>query len=370
MFNEAGQIDHLTFAGVRGGGKGGSSDSAMESYLLSQMNNNSTSTSYTDPSTGMQYSSQDALNAAIAQNKLTAANSAAVTTQQATDTATQNENTFQSNRQQAYSDALNSVMNTFQGQGVNPANYMGYITPQLQSAYNSIPDLSSNVSSYFPSSLGQTILNSALGDQRTQATNAINQTFTPTYAQNMLPSSMMSQPISDMLSSQFDPLSAQLTNALNRGTLNQAGYNAALAKMNQDKATAQSQLNTLGQNILTGYQTGLTGIGDTARTAAANTSLGQSFDPSQYASQAGTQASQDIQGFSGALQNAASNVQYGDITDLLNAGGVVQGANNPTAANPTAGTGAIGTGGSPTAGQITQAGQDQANRGLGNTGAF
>jgi hypothetical protein len=368
MFNEGGQpTRNVMFRG--GGGKGGGGGmSPWDQYLMQQQMQKSQS--YTDPSSGMQFSTPDALNANIAQEQTAAQQKSDLAAQQATDTATQNENTFQGNRQSAYNTALQNVMQTFQGQGVDPNNYMGYITPALQQAQQSIPDLSANPSTYFPTSLGQTILNQATGDQRTQATNSLNQTFSPTYAQSMLPSSIMQQPISDMLSAQFDPLSSQLTNAMNRGTLTQTGYNAALAKMNQDKAAAQSQLQTLGQNILTGNQTSLGNIADTARTAASNLNLGQTFDPSQYAAQGSQMAAQDIQGFGGALQNAASNVQFGDIQDLLNAGGAVQGATNPTAANPAFSTGAIGGPGSPTGGQITQAGQEQANRGLGNTGAF
>jgi hypothetical protein len=368
MFNEGGQpTRNVMFRG--GGGKGGGGGmSPWDQYLMQQQMQKSQS--YTDPSSGMQFSSPDALNANIAQEQTAAQQKSDLATQQAQDLATQNENTFQTNRQQAYNDALQSTMQTFKGQGVDPSNYMNYITPTLQQAYNSIPDQSANVSSFFPSSLGQTILNQATGDQRTQATNSLNQIFSPTYAQSMLPSSIMTQPISDMLSAKFDPLSSQLTNAMNRGTLTQTGYNAALDKMNQDRSAAQSQLQTLGQNILTGNQASLGNIADTARSTASGLNLGQTFDPSQYAAQGSQMAAQDIQGFGGALQNAAGNVQFADIQDLLNAGGSVQGANNPTAANPAMGTGAIGAPGSPTAGQALQGTQDDTKRGLGTTGAF
>jgi hypothetical protein len=369
MFTSSGQIDHLTFSGMRGGGKGGGGGgSNYLDYLMmqQQMQNQK----FTDPTTGMQFGSVDALNAEIAQRQQTAQQQSDLATQQATDTATQNENTFQANKTKAYNDAMANVVQTFKGQGVDPNSYMNYINPALQQAQDTIPDLAPDLSGFFPSSLGQTILNQATGDQRTQQTNALNQIFTPTYAQNMLPNSIMTQPISDILSKQFDPLSSQLTNAMNRGTLTQTGYNAALAKMNQDRSAAQSQLQTLGQNILTGDQTSLGNIASGARSTAANTSLGQTFDPSQFAAQGSQQAAQDVQGFGGALQNAASNVQFSDIQSLLNAGGDVQGAQNPTAANPALGTGAIGTPGAPTAGQALQTEQDQSKRGLGSTGAF
>lgn len=362
MFNEAGQPLH-TVLYRKGKGGGGAAAPAPPPPT------------YTDPQTGMTFTDPNALNAEIAQNQTTAANNAAAAQAAAQAQATANENTFQGNRQQAYNDALQSVMQTFQGQGVDPTNYMGYITPQLQSAYNSIPDLAANPSSYFPTSLGQQIMNEATGDRRTNLMNTLNATFTPTYSSSMIPTNTMDQSVQSILSNQFDPLAAQLTNAMNRGTLNPIGYQAALDKMNQDKASAQSQLQTLGQNIITGDRSDLDTLAGNARSDIANMTLGQNIDPSQYFTQGAQKAASDISGFPGALQSASGNVTFADITDLLNAGGSVQGATNPTAANPMAGgaqgTGAIGGGGGvPGTGQIPGDINPAPSRGLGSTGAF
>lgn len=361
MFNEAGQFMHNVL--YRKGKGGGGAPAPPQTF--------------TDPATGMTFTDPNALNAEIQQNQAQAAATAAQNTANQQATAAQNEATFQTNRQQAYNDALQSVMQTFQGQGVNPANYMGYITPALQQASNSVPDLASNISSYFPTSLGQTILNQATGDQRTQLGNTLNSFFTPTFANTLLPDSTIDPAVNTILNNQFDPLTAQLTNAMNRGTLNQVGFNAASAKEAQDRAAAQSQLRSLGQNILSTDRTSLGNIASGARSDIANMTLGQNIDPNQYFSQANQQAASDVSGFPGALTSAAGNVTFADIQDLLNAGGSVQGATNPTASNPLGavggpgGTGAIGSGGG-TAGAVVQdpTAVQQNNRGLGSTGAF
>lgn len=364
MFNEGGRPLHNVL--YRGGGKGGSPAPAPPP-------------TYQDPTTGMTFSSPDALNAEIQQRTQAATDAANLKATQDAATATANENTFQTNKTQAYNDAMNQVLQTFKGQGLDPNQYMSYITPAMQQAQNSIPDLSTNIASYFPTSMGQTILNQATGDYRTGLTNQLNQTFNPMYSTNAVPTSTMDPAIQSILSSQFDPLSAELQNAQKRGTLTDTGYQAALAKMNQDKAAAQSQLQTLGQNILTGDRSALDTMISGARSDIANANLGSNLDPSQYVGQAGQMAAQDVSGFQGALQSAAGNTTFADIQDLLNAGGSVQGANNPTAANPNAiagaagaGTGAIGAGGGApgAAGAVDPTAQQTQNRGLGTTGSF
>lgn len=367
MWTSGGQIDHITFAGLRGGGGKGAKAAAPPP---------TPPPTYTDPTTGATYTSTADQNAAIAADQLNAATIAAANKADAATIAAQNESTFQGNRQQAYNDAMNSVLQTFRGQGVDPNKYMNYITPTMQQAYNSVPDLSTNISSFFPTSMGQTILNQATGDQRTQLMNQLNQTFNPTYSSTALPTNIMDPAVSSILSNQFDPLSAQLTNAQKRGTLTDLGYQAAVNKMNQDRAAAQSQLQSLGQNILTTDRGALDTLASGARSDIANMSLGQNIDPTQYVNQANQLTAQDVSGFPGALQSAAGNVTFADIQDLLNAGGVVQGATNPTAANPVGAAGAAGSPGAIGGGGVAPGQQlpsDQAqtgNRGLGTTGAF
>ena len=137
------------------------------------------------------------------------------------------------------------------------------------------------------------------------------------------------------MSSQFDPLSAQLINAQKRGTLTDTGYNAALAALNQKRAAATSQVIRLGQTILGTDRSGINDIITGAKNTAAGLNLGQTFDPSSYDTQAKTLAGTDLSNFGGALTNAVGGTQYATLSDLLNAGGSVQGANNPSAINPT-----------------------------------
>lgn len=364
MWTPGGQIDHITFAGLR---KGGGGSNPYETTTL------------TDPVSGMAFTSTpfsisqggqsaaDQLNAEILQRKAQEAQTSA-TTQQAADTKAQtDEQTFQTKKQSAYDTAMQDAIRTFQNQGLDPNQYMAsYIQPALNRQMAGIQDLDPNPMGAFPTDLGQTILNSATSDARSKALNQLNQTFTPTYAQTALPTTLEDPIIKQILGEQFDPLSQQLINAQKRGTLTDAGYKAALDTLNQKRTGAQSTIQSLGANILSGERSNLNDLISGARSDINNMNLGQTIDPSTYFGSAQSQIGTDVSGLGGAIRNAVGGTQFADITDLLNAGGAAQGGTNPTAANPTGLPGAAGgtPGLTPDQLQATQ------KRGLGNTGAF
>ena len=97
--------------------------------------------------------------------------------------------------------------------------------------------------------------------------------------------------MSSIVSSQFDPLSSQLLNAQKRGTLTDAGYNAALAALNQKRTAATSQVTDLGRTILGTDRSGINDLISGAKNTAAGLSLGQTFDPASYDTQAKSLAS-------------------------------------------------------------------------------
>ncbi len=90
-----------------------------------------------------------------------------------------------------------------------------------------------------------------------------------------------------------------------------------------------------------------------------NLGFGDNFDPSSYQANIQSGANTALAGLGGQLRGAVGDTKYADLTDLLNAGGAVQGATQPNATNP------AGAGGVPLV-------DPNANlkRGLGNAGAF
>lgn len=371
MWTPGGQIDLIGFHGVYGGGKGGggapAADYSSHPLVLTDPVNGKTFTQETNPrllglfpqKSGS--SAQDQLNAEIAdrqaQEHTDSEAAKAKTAQDAIDAQTK----FQGSRDTAYNDALAAVQRSFNQAGVDPSKYMeSDIIPELQRSKNAIKDLDPNPASGFASNLGQTILGNLTSGARSKATTSLNSIFTPTYANNLLPDSIASPFVDQILNEQFDPLSAQLTNAQKRGSLNDVGYQAALNALNQKKTAARSNITNIGQGIIGQDRTDIEGIASSARDRANTLSLTDTFDPTSFTTQAQGRAQTDLSNFGGALRSAIGDTPFATLPDLLNAGGAVQGATNPSATNP------LGIGGVPPADDPLKNQQ----RGLGNQGAF
>lgn len=363
MWSEGGHVDHHTFAGQRGGGgKGGGGGGGQAAPPALK--------TYTDPVNGQVFTedpsrpgwAEQALNNEIISRKQWEDANSANATQATKDTEAANRTKFETSRQSAYDSAMQDAVRQFQRQGVDPSAYMASdIEPALKRQFNSVQDLDPNPSAAFPTNLGGDIVNQVLGGKRTQASNALNAIFTPTYAQNMLPDTLTSQYTGDLVNEQFNPLMTQLQNAQKRHTLSDTGYGAAMDLLNQKKSAATANVENLGRGILATDRSGLNDYITGARSTANNLSLADAFDPSSFAGAAGSRAQSDISNFGGALRNAIGGTKFADISELINAGGAAQGALNPNAANPT---------GPALPGGVAPEEDQSKKRGLGSTGAF
>ena len=274
----------------------------------------------------------------------------------------QEETDFQGRRQSAYDQAMQDAIRSFTNAGVDPQNYMAdYIAPELQRRLASVQDKDPNpLATLDPAGLGDTIVGQATSARRGQLTNALNSVFTPNYATNALSDTVAAPYETQILNEQFDPLMTSLDNARRRGQLTDVGYQGALDALNQKKSAAQSQIHSLGANILSQGRSSLNDLISGARSDINNAGLSSSVDPTSYWNQAASKAADLQSGFGGALRSAVGGTQFADLTDLLNAGGARQGAVNASKA-------------ATTAGALTDVpmGEDETRkRGLGNTGAF
>jgi hypothetical protein len=377
MFTPGGQLDLVNRAvfGGKGGGSSYTPAAAIPDTVLTDPVSGKSFTHVND-TTSPNYdanarSASDLLNDEITSRK---AEETAASDKTAADKVTSDakaESDFQSNRQNAYDTALQGVMRKFQLQGVDANQYMDSdIKPALQRQYNSIQDLDPNPTAAFDANLGDTIIGNVLSGKRTTSGNALNQIFKSTYAQDALPDSLTGQYKNTILDEQFNPLQAQLDNAQKRGTLGGAGYAAAEDRLKQKRTAADTNLNTLGANILTTDRTGINDYISGARDDVSKLSLADNFDPNAYSTAAQGKVDTYKSGFGGALRDAVGDTKFADITDLLNSGGAVQGSQNPNAANPT-GTPTAAVGGGPLSPAFVSDDElSKRGRGLGNTGSF
>lgn len=367
MWTEGGQLSLLAFSGVRGskGGGGGGMSDAMMMYLLEQ--NNKGTTGYTDPVDSTVYNTPEELNQHIAQRTQTAADTAAATKAAADAETASKQSAFDTRKAAARQSAIDSAMAAFRQQGVDPTAYLSTdITPTVDRYTANIPNLDANPGSVYSSTLGQDIVNSVLSGKRGQNVDLLNQTFTPGYSRNVLPSSASSPYIDQLLGEQFDPLSAGIQNARNRGTLNDSGYAGALSALTNKKSAARATINSLAEGVLGSDRSALDDYISGARTSVGNLSLSGSnaFDPSTYTNTAANMANTDLSNLGGDIRNKVGDTQFATLTDLLNAGGLYQGPIDTRAKG-------LGTSTPTGIGGLTEAQQrEDSQRGLGSSGTF
>jgi hypothetical protein len=375
MFTPGGQIDRINRA-VFGGGKGGGGGGGQQYVppaptVLSDPVSGKTFVQNNDPYSPNNVpggpSAQQQLNAEIADReaKEKAASDEAANKKFISDTEAKQR--FDANKLTAYTDALYGTMRKFQQQGVDPNQYMDLdIKPALNARNNSIQDMDPNPSAAFPSNIGDTIIGDIVSGKRTQANTALNNIFTPTYAEQALPDNLTDQYRDTILNEQFNPLEAQLGNAQKRGMLSDVGYGGAESLLKQKRSAANATLGTLGSNILAADRTGINDYISGARSAVNNLGLADQFDPNVYSTGAQGKVASATGDFGGALRNAVGETKFADISELLNAGGAVQGARN--AGDGVLGGAGIGNATSPSA--VSEEELAKSKRGLGSTGAF
>ena len=322
---------------------------------------------YADPTTGRTFTTPDDLNKSIDTREQEARDIQAQKDAQVQADKDRTRADFTTRSADARTNAEKAIRSYFTNQGLDPEKYWSTdIAPALDTEKNSIQDLDPNPQAAYAPTLGAQIVNDLTSGRRSKALSAINSEFSPTYASTAIPYTADDATIEQLLSSQFDPLSAQLTNAQKRGTLNDTGYQAALAAMETARTGGRSTISKLGTGIIDNDRTGLNDYITSAKNDASNLALSNadSFDPGAYLSEAQSRTGSYLSSLPGDLTNAVGDTKFSDLTSLLNAGGSVQGAYDPTATNPN------GTGGTPSDKYIADQALANTKRGIGNAGAF
>lgn len=335
---------------------------------------------FTDPVNGRSFNTSFELNDEINRREATEKAISDDNAWQAASNQGINENQYQQDLAAGKTNATNDVNRYFTENGYDPNRYNSQIASAILRASNGIvdpaqgtttttvPSYMSTVQKAFSPNLGAQILQEINSGVQSNATNRVANEFSPTYAQDNITDDWLSPAVDSALGAQFDPLSSQLLNAQKRGTLNDVGYDAAVKALTGAKTAARSTVNNLGTNILNNDRSGIDNYITSAKNDAAglNAATADTFDPTKYLTGATDKVNRYKSNFSGDLTNAIGSTAFSSLGDLLNAGGVVQGANDPTAANPKAGD----SGGAVSDAFIAQQALANEKRGLGSNGAF
>jgi len=304
---------------------------------------------YVDPVTGKSFWKSDDLNLAIngreERQRQDEASAKAAAEAKAAQERADAQTKFNTARGAAFDYGRTSAQDYFVNQGVDPESYMSQIDQALHGINMTIPDLDPNPGGYFAKNPGIDIFTNAQQGAQSKAITGLNQVFGgDDFATKLLGDDLLDPTVDKLTDERFNPLYSQLDIARKRGTLNDVGFSAALDKFNTDKGTARSTIRNAASTELTNDRAALKGIKNEGLTSASNLRLGDSnlFDPSSYFSQAQGQADRERGSFFDDVGNALVGTEFSNLTDLLNAGGAVQGGMNPTAGNPGGATSSVG----------------------------
>lgn len=241
-------------------------------------------------------------------------------------------------RQTAVGTADQQAQGYFKDRGFDPSQY----EPDIQSR---IQDLLSTVNPADPApgqylrDIGQYVYNQKQDAGRENATRSLGSTFTPDFERGKVSDTFDDPYINQADTAARGTADQYVQNLLKRGVITNTGAAGAEANLDAQGGRVRSQLNDIGQGLISSGRQSLTDVGNRAKNTAGTLNLGQSFDPNQY----GSELDKTFQDFSSKFGDQFSgSVPSGlyDTSGLSSAAGVAQGAQN-TAFDPQALAGVI-----------------------------
>lgn len=250
-----------------------------------------------------------------------------------------------------------SIDELFGRTGLDVADYDDRINAELDRAQAGITFGSNPV---FSSDIGSNLINDLRNEQIKEYQRGINEFAPEGFEQTAFASTADDAIIDAILGEQFQDASDSILRARDRGTLNDQGFDYAMANLDTQRTAAGSRLQDIGGGILEGYRGQLGDIASNARTGAGNFDFGDTFDPSTYRSQLDTRQSELTGRLEGDIRNAIGGEQFFNVNDLIQRGGVGQGAQNTTGQ----------AGGSLLTAIQDRKKDEEQQRGLGTAGSF
>lgn len=208
----------------------------------------------------------------------------------------------------------------FRQRGLDPSQYMDAINNQIENV--------ASTGDYFSPTMADDIISRLEMGNRSSATNKVNSTFTPNYADKRIDDSWLDDTINSVIGTQFGDADTALKRAQDRGQFNQVGFDRAKAAEGTARTGATSKLNSLEGDVLSKYRTELTGVGTQAANRASSIGLGDTFNLDDYTTQADNVVGRARTNAPGDLINALGGEKLFDLQGLMNQGGEAQGAQN------------------------------------------
>jgi hypothetical protein len=180
----------------------------------------------------------------------------------------------------------------------------------------------------FSSDIGSNLMSDIRNQQIKEYQRSIGEFAPEGFNQKAFGSTADDAVIEAILGEQFGAASDSVLRARDRGTLNDAGFQYAMANLENQRKAASARLQDTGGGILEGYRGELGGIAENARTGAGSWDFGDTFDPTQYRTQIEQRQGELGGRLEGDIRNAIGGEQFFNVNDLIQKGGVGQGAQN------------------------------------------
>lgn len=273
------------------------------------------------------------------------------------DEAAKTRATFLANLEGAVSGATNKAKKHFADLGYTVSDDI--INSIISDAKARVPIDDSRPDSYFTSDVFDAGLNKAQDRVRTVNTGKVAAQFAPGFERSYVTDTLDDNILNTILGEQSNTAMTALKYNKDRGVINDAGYNEATSRFNNQSGAARSTLTDIGDSVLGKIRSGVRDIAGEAGTAASSWAFGNpSFDLSPYISRTNDFVNQSKTNLEGKIRSAVGDTQLFDIPSILAAAGTAQGPINLT----------------PQGQDQMVAGLDQSKkrnqRGLGSTGVF
>lgn len=257
------------------------------------------------------------------------------------------------------SNAFGNIGREFERAGLSAGDYEDRINAALDLAQQGMT-YNTGVNT-FGSDIGSSVLDDIRNEQIREYQSAINEFAPEGFERSAFASTADDAIIDAILGEQFGEASDSILRARDRGTLNDQGFDYAMANLEQQRKAASSRLQDMGGGILEGYRGQLGDIAGNARTGAGNWDFGDTFDPNTYRTQFDTLQSELGGRLEGDIRNAIGGEQFFNTDTLIQKGGVGQGAQN---------TGLGGQSGGLMGAIKDRKKDEEQQRGLGTSGSF
>lgn len=265
---------------------------------------------------------------------------AAVARQQQADQATEDARLAEVRRIQAGQTASSGARSFFGERGLNPDLYQSDIDQMINSTLSTVNPNDPSPGQYLQN-IGQLIYENKRNAGRDTAVRGVNQAFTPGFERSRIADTADDPFIAEAQAGQRGKAEDYINNLFKRGVITATGKTGAENKLAEQDPRVRTQLDELGQNVISSGRQSLTDVANRARGDASMLDLGGTFDPSKYTTEADTNYNDFLAKFGDRFKSSVPDNLY-DTAGLSTAAGVSQGAQN-TAFDPNALAGLLST---------------------------